>query len=114
MSKTSMRVLVVRPGKMPVVEEITKNLYAMQQVVGGSIEALYPWEDTAAIICNEEGKLIGLPANQFLTDEEDNVYDLICGTFFVVGLTEDDFCSLSEVQLERYRKLFSRYIIPTN
>ena len=33
----------------------------MQAIVGGQIQALYPWEDSVALICNDEGKLLRLP-----------------------------------------------------
>ena len=36
----------------------------MQAVVGGNIEALYPFEEAVSIICNEEGKINGLPLNR--------------------------------------------------
>ena len=49
------------------------------------------------IICNEEGKLIGLEPNRVLRDEEGNTVDIIFGTFIVAGLTEDDFGSLTDM-----------------
>ena len=52
-------------------------------------------------VCNDEGKLEGLPLNRTLGD-----YDVIAGTFFVVGLTEDDFCSLIPEQVKRYEDLY--------
>ena len=70
-------------------------------MVGGLIECVYPWQDNACIVCNDEGKLEGLPLNRTLDD-----YDVIAGTFFVVGLTEDDFCSLTNEQVERYKAMF--------
>ena len=74
------------------------------------IQALYI--DDVALICNEEGKLIGLPWNRSLFDEEGNLYDVIAGTFLVVGLTEDDFGSLSDEQIEKYTEMFRRCICP--
>lgn len=57
-------------------------------------------------ICNDEGKLLGLPWNRLLFDEEGHIYDILVGTFLVVGLTEDDFGSLSEEQIQRYTGVF--------
>ena len=81
------------------------GLESLQHQVGGLIQALYPFE-YAAIICNDEGKLLGLPWNRPLFDEDGNIYDVIAGTFLVVGLTEDDFGSLTEEQVKRYTDLF--------
>ena len=101
-----MKVLVIEPEKRPRVKEIQSGLRSLQLQVGGMIEAVYPFEDEVAIICNEEGKLIGLPLNRALRNEDGEVYDIIFGTFLVVGLTEENFGSLSEEQIERYRKRF--------
>ena len=57
--------------------------------VGGCIEAIYPYEDPVALVCNEEGKLEGLPLNRALRDEDGDIYDVVAGTFMVVGLTDD-------------------------
>ena len=58
-----MKVLAVEPGKVPYETEIESGLESLQKAVGGSIEAVYPYEDPVAVICNEEGKLMGLPLN---------------------------------------------------
>ena len=66
-----MKVLIVEPLKTPYEREIGNDLKSMQEVVGGYIEAIYPFEDEEiALICNEEGKLNGLPLNHVLKDEE--------------------------------------------
>ena len=65
----TMKVLVVEPEKEPYVKEISSGLSSLQKEVGGFIEAVYPFEDPVAIICNEEGKLEGLPLNRALRDE---------------------------------------------
>lgn len=96
-----MKVLIVEPGQYPREAEIEKSLKAEQEVVGGLIECVYPWQDNACIVCNDEGKLQGLPLNRTLGD-----YDVIAGTFFVVGLTQDDFCSLTPEQIKRYETLY--------
>lgn len=53
------------------------DLHEMQQMVGGPIQALYPWEEPVAIVCNDEGKNMGLPLNRVLEN-----YDIIAGAFF--------------------------------
>ena len=106
-SKT-IRVLIVEPGKAPYAAEIPSGLESLQQKVEGLIQVLYPFESDplAAIVCNDEGKLLGLPWNRPLFDEEGNIYDILVGTFLVVGLTKDNFGSLSDEQIQRYTDVF--------
>lgn len=104
-----MKILIIEPGKDPRREEISSSLEAMQKVVGGYIQAVYPFEDHVALICNEEGKLLGLPFNRRLVDEETGVvYDYIAGTFFLCAAPADadDFASLTEEQLERFEAYY--------
>ena len=98
-----MKVLAVMPGKKPVKMELEGTLKSMQTFVGGSIQAIYPFDDPVDIVCNEEGKLMGLEYNRALYDESGAIYDIICGSFFICGLGEDDFASLPEKLLEAYR-----------
>ena len=100
-----MRILVVEPQKPCHVQEI-ENLADMQQLVGGDIEAVYPFQDSAALVCNAEGKLLGLPMNRPLLDEDRLPYDIICGTFFIAGLGQEDFVSLTDEQIQRYKSLY--------
>lgn len=95
MSKTIL-VVVVEPNKAPEIKQIGSELKALQALVGGYIQAVYPFTDPVAIICNEEGKLMGCPLNRALRDDSGNVYDILAGTIAVVGLDEDDFCSLTD------------------
>ena len=103
-----MKVLVVEPEKEPYVKEISSGLSSLQKEVGGFIEAVYPFEDPVAIICNEEGKLEGLPLNRALRDEDGHVYDIIAGTFLIAGLSEDNFCSLDDAQLEKFSAMYKK------
>ena len=105
-SENSLTVLVVSPGEEPSVETIPKGLESLQQQVGGYIEAIYPFEDPVGIVCNEEGKIKGLQLNRSLRDDDNNLYDIISGTFLVVGLGDDDFCSLTPEQIEKYSEQF--------
>ena len=101
-------VIVVEPGKAPRICSIEKTLESMQKVVGGYIEAIYPYEEPVALICNEEAKLEGLPLNRALRDEDGDVYDIVAGTFFLAGLTDDDFGSVPEEYLSKFVGLFAR------
>lgn len=66
-------VLLVEPNKYPKMIEIDDTLEAMQEVVGGDIEEYMPFEDEVAIVCHEEGKLIGLPPNRAIYAEPETV-----------------------------------------
>lgn len=66
-------VLLVEPNKYPKMIEIDDTLEAMQTVVGGDIEEYMPFEDEVAIVCHEEGKLIGLPPNRAIYAEPETV-----------------------------------------
>lgn len=101
-----MTVLAVMPGRMPVKTELEGTLESMQSFVGGTIQAIYPFDDPVAIICNDEGKLMALEYNRALRDEKGVIYDIIHGPFFVCGLGEDDFTSLPEDLMEAYFKRF--------
>ena len=100
-----MKVLVVEPQKPCRVQEI-ESLADMQQLVGGDIEAVYPFQELVAVVCNADGKLLGLPMNRPLLDKDYLPYDIIRGTFFVAGLGQEDFISLTDEQIQRYKSLY--------
>ena len=80
-----MNVLMVEPGKAPYETQIGSDLQSMQALVGGYIQAVYPYEEPVALIANESGKLDGLPLNRALRDADGDVYDIVAGKFFIVG-----------------------------
>ena len=100
-----MKVLVVELQKPCRVQEI-ESLPDMQQLVGGDIEAVYPFQEPVALVCNSEGKLLGLPMNRPLLDKDYLPYDIIRGTFFVAGLGQEEFISLTDEQIQRYKSLY--------
>ena len=55
---------------------------------------------------NEEGKLNGCELNRALRDSEGDLYDIIAGDFLVVGLGEEDFCSLSPELMKQFEERF--------
>ena len=58
------KVLLFKPGEYAKTVEIDDTLEGMQEAVGGWIEEYMPFEDDVAIVCNEEGKINGLPPNR--------------------------------------------------
>ena len=102
-------VLLVEPNQYPKMIEIDDTLEAMQAVVGGDIEEYMPFEDDVAIICNEEGKVQGLPPNRAIYGESSReMQDIICGKFFIVHAPFDSekFQSLPPALAEKYREKF--------
>ena len=103
---STITVLIVEPGKEPYAKEIDSGLESLQHEVGGYIQAVYPFEEPVAIVCNEEAKLEGLPLNRALRDEDGDIYDIVAGTFMVVGLTDDSFGSLTPELMQQFTDHF--------
>lgn len=98
-----LRVVIVEPGRYAYAAEIDNTLQAEQAVVGGLIDAIYPWpDDKVCLILNDEGKLIPLEPNRALTEYEDVVF----GTFFICGDDGENFCGLTDEQVKRYLERF--------
>ncbi len=95
-----MRILIIEPQKVPYEAEINKELDSMQNIVGGLIQAVDLDENTS-LVCNEEGKLIGLEGNRRVGR------DIIAGTFFLCGFNEEgEFTSLNDEQIKKYSERF--------
>ena len=106
-----MKILLIEPNKSPVPADIDGTLKSMQTIVGGYIQAVYPFEEPVALICNEEGKLLGLEPNRLLRHPETGaVYDVIAGTCFLCSAPPDseNFESLTSDQIQHYTELLSR------
>ena len=96
-----MKVLVIAPHEHPVVKELP-DLEAMQKCVGGTIQAVYPWEDAqAALICDEEGLYHDSDWNRYINEDLS-----IKGTFFICGIGEEDFDDLPDELIDRFTKEF--------
>lgn len=98
------RVLVVEPNELPKEEMIDNTLKAKQDLVGGDIEYVSrDYYSDVIFICNEEGKLRGLPFNR------DIGQDIIAGPFIIVGddpeIGEDR--SLTDEQIKKYQNIFN-------
>ena len=96
-----MKVLIVEPGKRPIKANIPHTLQSLQQTVGGTIQAIYPWNDPVALVCDDEGLLKQREFNRYVAPEV-----VIFGTFFICGLGEEDLTSLPENLLQKYAKRF--------
>ena len=106
-----MRIIIIEGGKKPYEAELEHDLESMRHCVGGDIEVVYePGGRDAAMICNDEGKLLNLPLNRALRDEEGEIYDVIAGTFFVCGAPPDSesFTSLTDEQVNYWMERFAK------
>ena len=101
-------VIAVKPGKKPIVKEIESTLKSLQNEVGGYIQVVYPWNDSVGLVCDEEAKINGKQLNRALRDDNGKIYDIIAGTFLIVGLSDEDFCSLTDEQIKKFSELFSQ------
>lgn len=101
-----MKILMVEPGKSPYEMEIDPGLKSLQAAVGGDIQAVYPYEDPVAIICNEEGKFLSLPLNRALYDDDGRMYDIVAGSFLMVGLGDEDFTDMPPELMAKYAEQF--------
>ena len=98
-------VVFLEPGKLARIEQIDASLEGLQGAVGGYIEAMYPFEEQVCVICNEEGKINGIPWNRAIR-MDGQILDVIAGPFFICDCRGENFGSLSAEPQRRYLKLF--------
>lgn len=82
-SDEQIKVIFCETGKRARILETDNNLGCFQKLVGGWIEEYMPFDDDVAIVCNEEGKTMGLTLNRGITDENGQLLDIIAGDFFI-------------------------------
>lgn len=99
MKEKMIKGLKIEPHKHPEYVTVENELKALQAQVGGLIEVI-TLSPTAAIIINDEGKLIGLEGNRRFRN------DVIVGNMLIVGVKGEEFASLNDIEAERYKKRF--------
>ena len=91
------KAILVRPGRPARFTVVKNQLRELQALVGGDIEAVrFTFDNSLAIICNEHGRIKHLPVNLHIGE------CVIYGTAVIVGVDGEDFCSLTDDQLDRY------------
>lgn len=102
------KVLLIEPYKYPKVIEIGDDLDDMQATVGDPIEEYVPFDDDVAIVCNEEGKILGEDLNRAIYDNDGRILDIIAGKFFIcyAPLESEKFLSLPDDMLKKYQEKF--------
>ena len=90
-----MKAIRKEPGCEPELIDIDNTLKALQTEVGGYIETVTIASD-AVVICNEEGRILGLPDNCRVCGVD------FVGTIRVVGRNKDEFCDVPEADFLMY------------
>lgn len=96
--KDYINILIKKPGLPPHFATVRNELPYLQAVVGGYIECFRITTD-CVIICNEEGKLMGLPYNCTLVGEQ------LAGPIVFVGVDGEEFDSCP-LTIEQAKQLF--------
>lgn len=105
------KVVKVETLEKPVVVEIENSLQGMYEAIGGGcdiIQAIYPFDDPVALVCDDEGKLNGQLRNRGLYDDNGRIYDVVNGTFLIIGIDSEHFCSIPDDLVDKYVEKFSR------
>lgn len=104
----TINVIYVEPGKEARTIEMKDELSEMQNLVGGLIEEYMPFEDEVAIICNDEGKINGMPLNRGITDDDGKLIDIIAGPFFIAyaPVESEKYLSMPKDLEEKYTEKF--------
>lgn len=105
------KIVVCEVGKKPVIKEVDGTLESYQKILGGYIEPVYVYDDGACLLVNEEGIIRNLPVNKLLVDKDSHIVNALFGNIIVVGLGEEDFCSLSSYLADKYVEILSNNFI---
>ena len=106
MQAKEITVLMVEPGQHPKVTTLKDNLDSLQKAVsiGADYQGLIEFVSLGngdCIMCNEEGKLIGLEGNRRLGD------DIIVGVFYIMSENDEgELVSLNERKIKHYTNVF--------
>ena len=102
----NIRVLLIEPGTEPEIKTIPHTLEDLQSFVNDTIQIMYPYSDSVALVCGDNSKLNHCEPNRVLEDSTGEPYDIICGPFFITGLTTDNLGSISDEMAEKYSRKF--------
>jgi hypothetical protein len=102
------KVVVAEPGKKAEVREIPATYKSLASLVGGRIEMTEPISEDTAVLCNEEGKLIGLAPNRGLYSSDGRLIDIYFGTIVCIGARPEDenFSSLTDMEVSLYLMIY--------
>ncbi len=104
MAEKKIRCVVVPVEGEPRIEVIPNELEAFQKIVGGYIETV-KLDAVTALVCNEEGKIEGLPITARLMNPDGSLCDYIMGDFLLCRTAGEEFASIPEtgaIQMREY------------
>lgn len=101
MEKT-IKVLLMEPMKEPRLVKVENTLRAVQNLVGGQIQVLYPWDDPVVLVCDEDGKNNCRQLPNRVIGEENGCPDIVQGPFFICCTDEDEFASITDELAKKY------------
>lgn len=95
------KVIIVEPKKEPYVKEIYNTLRDKQEIVEGLIQCIpsnFSNEKNYDFICNDEGKILGLPLNRYIYDNQ----DVIAGNFIIAKVDDSigEFISIEDTEID--------------
>lgn len=102
-------ILVVEPGKAPRPDRVADTLETFQKIVGGPIEAGCYLPQRVMLVCNSEGKNMGLMPNR---ENPTDSGDFIAGTFLLCSFEGEHFASLTAAQQKEFEAYFALPDIP--
>lgn len=98
------RILLFPVKKDPEIVVIAAGLKPMQDIVGGYIENV-TLEDGLGLICNEEGRLTGLPPNRWV----DELEDVVRGQFFISRYNDEgETTDITDADIKKYKEKYPR------
>ena len=114
-----MLAVVKKCGMAPEIMHIAGDLRDLQGIVGGLIEPL-ALDERTDIICNDEGKILGLPMNVVLEcdgEEGPVLADVLCGDIVFVGCDRERGCFVSlelGTAADLLRRLSSEFVMTSS
>ena len=104
----TINVLIVEPLKEPRMAEIETTLEALEEIVGGPIEEIMPFDEEVVVVKSQEAHHSGLAMNRVIYTEKGEHIESVAGTFFICSapFSHFGFKSLSDEQIEKYSKLY--------
>ena len=105
--ENKIKVLMVEPGKKAYEKEIGTSLQELYSALDCEcIQTFYPYEDLVVIVCDDEGKINGGRPNRAIYGEDGKMMDIVCGKFFICDCSTDQFKSLPDDMMQKYKKQF--------
>lgn len=100
--------VMVEPDKPAYQMSVPNTEEALQEIIGGNIEAIYPEGKEAVYLANEDGRFRRENASRVLFEPDGSPYDIVCGNFFIVGLdfVSGEHRSLRKDEIEEFEEMF--------